>query len=87
MPENTGEGRGGARPNAKLRGECSIANIGRVGVKLRKTRGCRDLYKKKCRSVVEGVQKRFDIRKHRNGDGMILCNRLATSKKGGRMRN
>ena len=32
---------------------------------------------------MEGMQKRFVIRKHKNGDGMILCNRLATSKKGG----
>ena len=28
---------------------------------------------------MEGVRKRFAIQKHKNGDGMILCNWLATS--------
>ena len=32
MPENTGERGGGGWPNAKVRGECSIANIDRSGV-------------------------------------------------------
>ena len=32
-------------------------------------------------SSVEGVRERFAIQKHKNGDGMILCNRLATFRK------
>ena len=79
-PENTGEVEG-ARPNTKVRGECSIANIDRVGGYVNHSgneRMNRSL-EKKCGSVVEGTWKRFAIQKHKNGDG-ILRNWLATSK-------
>ena len=59
------------------------------GKLLRKTRGWRALYKKKCGSAVgrARVRKRFAIQKHKNGDDIVLCNRLATSWKRGCMRN
>ena len=37
--------------------------------------------RKMCGSSVEGVRERFAIQKHKNGDGSILCNRLATLRK------